>query len=167
MAKCLGRLAALTRLDLIGSCKCSVAVVAANQRSLFQRSRGRVSLTATNITRPTLDFIEEIYHFWFTVSVFVHRTRITFDRRRDCGLRERRRDRGLRERRRDRSFALKKRRRLLVLLADTTQEEEGLSKKHACGRYAYLLCSCLLPLRYLIVVRLDISPFFRLRISHT
>ena len=34
-----GRLAALTRLDLIGSCKCSVAVVAANQRSLFQRSR--------------------------------------------------------------------------------------------------------------------------------
>ena len=37
---------------------------------------GRVSLTATNITRPTLDFIEEIYHFWFTVSVFVHRARI-------------------------------------------------------------------------------------------
>ena len=33
-----GRLAGLTRLDLIGSCKCSVAVVAANQRSLFQRS---------------------------------------------------------------------------------------------------------------------------------
>ena len=72
---------------------------------------GRVSLTATNITRPTLYFIEEIYQFLCTVSVFVHRTRITFDRRGDCGLRERRRerrDRGLRERRRDRSFALKK-----------------------------------------------------------
>ena len=72
---------------------------------------GRVSLTATNITRPTLYFIEEIYQFLCTVSVFVHRTRITFDRRGDCGLRERRRERryrGLRERRRDRSFALKK-----------------------------------------------------------
>ena len=42
---CSGRLAALTRLDLIGSCKCSVAVVAANQRSLFHCFSGRVSLT--------------------------------------------------------------------------------------------------------------------------
>ena len=50
-----GRLAALTRLDLMGSCKCSVAGVTANQRSLFYCFSGRVSLTATNVNRPTLD----------------------------------------------------------------------------------------------------------------
>ena len=50
-----GRLTALTRLDVIGSCKCSVVGVAANQRSLFHCFRGHISLTATNITRPMLD----------------------------------------------------------------------------------------------------------------
>ena len=50
-----GRLAALTRLYLIGSWKCSVVGVAANQTSLFHCFSGRVSHTATNITRPTLD----------------------------------------------------------------------------------------------------------------
>ena len=93
-----GRLAALTRLDLIGSCKCSVAGVAANQRSPFHCFSSRVSLTATNVTRPlTSTYMEEIYQFLY-IGPYAYR---------------------LRERRRDRSFVLKKkeargrRRRLL------------------------------------------------------
>ena len=82
---------------------------------------GRVSLTATNITRPTLDFIEEIYQFLCTVSGFVHRTRITFDRRGDCGLRERRRERRDRKKR---SWFERKTKRSFVCI----EEEEGVSR---------------------------------------
>ena len=51
-----GKLAALIRLDLIGSCKCPMAGVAANQRSLFHCFGFRVSLISTlvNIRRKAL-----------------------------------------------------------------------------------------------------------------
>ena len=118
---------------------------------------GRVSLTATNMTDASLHRIQhkqtDARLHRRNISVFVQkrsfvcivRLLLTF------------------ERKKKRSFVCIVR----LLLANTTHRCEGLCQKHACGRYAYLLCSCLLPLRYLIVVRLDISPFFPLRLSHT